>query len=128
MQPNFCLFRFTNEYILPFYALLIVELLKTLFASALIGLYVAFFIIHHYSTVTSYLFSLVHNLAFLKAALWFSLSPGENMFSCYSHILKNRFLNRSASDYFSQMSVEPIMSHKKRFSSSQRLAVFEFYH
>ena len=74
MQLNFCLFRFTNEYSLPFYPLLIVELLKTIFASALITLYVAFSIILHYSIVTAYLYSVVCNSAFLEAALWFSQS------------------------------------------------------
>lgn len=69
MQLNFCLFRFINEYILPFYLLLIVELLKTIFASVLITLHVRFSIILHYSIVTSYLCSLVCNLAFLEAAL-----------------------------------------------------------
>lgn len=116
MQLNHCLFEFTNEYILPFYPLLIVEFLKTIFTSASITLYVTFSIILHYSIVTSYFCSPVCNLAFLEAALWVSQSPGHNMFSSCSRILQNVFLNYSVSDYFSQMSVEVIISYKKRLS------------
>lgn len=73
MQLNFCHFRFTNEYILPFYPLLIV-VLKTIFTSTFITFYVTFSTVLHYSIVTYYLCSLVCNLAFLEGALWFSQS------------------------------------------------------
>lgn len=88
MQLNFCLFRFSHVYILPFCSLLIVELLKTSFASALTTFNVTFSIILHYSIVTSYLYSLVCNLAFLEAALRFSQSYEDIICSVATLIFK----------------------------------------
>lgn len=98
IQLNFCLFGFTNHYILSFYSLSFWSCWT--FAFAFINLYVVFSIIFHYYIVTSYLCSTVCISAFLESVFWLFQSTEHNIFSCCFYILRSLSLNYSSSDVF----------------------------